>query len=363
MPTLLIVDDIPGIHDMLDLVFEDSGFSLEHALQGAKALELYQSKEIDVVLSDIQMPGMNGLELFRELKQIDPAVTMVMTTASESRDFVIQALRLGAFDYVEKPYDEADLIATVRRAWEERQKRLSQDSGGGASMEELETLRRELAARDAAIASVTQKDAEIEQLRQELAAQKDQLKASEQKRKELDKARLELEVREGALQTMETVLKERMAKLKEAQQQQQAGGGLSAKDSEKLAQLQARLEQREAELQEMEAGIREREEFISQTEESLMDKGMRLQEIEAELEQMREDITKGGGGGGGMSAEAQEEMAAMKEKLAEKEEALRDLEEKMRDKERGIKKAEALIKAREQFLAQSEAILLGGDQS
>ena len=150
MPVLLLVDDIQGIHDMLDLVFEGTDIELRHALLAQQAIEIYQSGEVDVVLSDICMPGMDGLQLLSALRKIDPAVTMIMTTAAEDRNYVIQALRLGAYDYIEKPYDEGDLQKRVAQALNERKKRL--DSGQGASTDEVEQLKRELARRDEAIA-------------------------------------------------------------------------------------------------------------------------------------------------------------------------------------------------------------------
>lgn len=360
MPTLLLVDDIEGIHDMLDVVFENTGIELEHAYLGQQAIEIYETKEIDVVLSDICMPGMDGLELFEKLKGIDPAITMIMTTASEERDFVIRALRMGAFDYIEKPYNEEDLQKRVKQAFIERRKRLLRAAGDSISNEETEKLKQELAARDKAIAEVDKKDAEIEKLRLELASNKEVLTASEKKRKELDKLRMQLEVKEGAMKTMEAVMKERMEKFKVAQndQKREASGGLSAEAEAQLEELQTKLEAREAELAEKEISVQERELFVSETEESLMEKGMRLTEIEAELEQMREDIGASGGGGG-MSAEEQAELEQMKAKLAEKEEALRHLEESIHEKERSIEKAEKLVKAREQFLEQSESILFG----
>lgn len=352
MSTLLVVDDIEGIHEMLDIVFENTGVTLLHAMLGQQALDIYRKHEVDVVLSDIQMPGMDGLDLLQELKAVDPAVTVVLTTAVESRDYVIKALRLGAYDYVEKPYEEQELRAIVQRALKERERRLADLNGTPA------------ASAAAAEEDRGEKDRVISELKKELEARSRDAAELESKRAELERVKLEMEVKEGALQTMESVLKERMENLKAARvMQKQDGGGLSPEAESRLAEIQAKLEAREAELQELEAGLQERELFISQTEESLMDKGMRLQEIETELDQMREDIAKrGGGGAGGADPEAMAEVEALKVKLAEREAVLAEMEERVREKERAVRKAEALVKAREHFLAQSETILFGDEK-
>lgn len=365
MPTVLLVDDIDGIHEMLDFVFENTSVKLVHASLAPRALEIFQQEKIDLVLSDIIMPGMDGLELLEKLKAIDPALTMIMMTGSEDRDYVVRALRLGAFDFITKPFDESELMDIIKRAMAERQRRLAQSCGEFTSSGELETLRKELALRDEAISQLEAKDAEIEHLRAELEKQKSSIDASESKRQELEKLRQELEIKEGAMQNMESVLKERMEKLKTAKTEQQnasKGRQISAEDQAALESIQAKLAQREAELEEREAGIIERESLVTETEESLMDKGMRLQELEAELEQMREDMQTSGISGS-MGSEEQAEFEAMKNSIAEKERALLEMEESIREKQRSIKKAEALIKAREQFLAQSESILFGESQA
>lgn len=356
MAQVLIVDDIEGVHEMLDLVFEDTGIDLLHALSGEAAVKLFCDNTIDLVLTDIEMPGMTGLELFSELKKMDERVVVVMMTAAESRDFVLKALRLGAFDYIEKPYDEDELIATVQKGIEERHTRLNAATADGANpelVEEMERLKAELQSFADAKAQNEALAAELEMVRNELTERKKQEKTLKQKLTELD-------LKEGAMKTMENVMRERMESLKSAEKEQGAGG-LSAEAQAELQRLKEELEEKEMELQTMENSIQERELFLQESEESLFEKGQRLQEIETELEQMREDLNKqgarnggggDGGGGEGLSAEELSELENMRAQIKEK-------EEELAARERSLAKTEKLIKAREQFLAQSETILFG----
>ncbi|WP_269537220.1 response regulator [Cerasicoccus fimbriatus] len=352
MAQVLIVDDIEGVHEMLDLVFEDTGIDLLHALSGEEAVKVFCNNTIDLVLTDIEMPGMSGLELFSELKRMDERVVVVMMTAAESRDFVLKALRLGAYDYIEKPYDEDELIATVQRGVQERQQRLQVATADGANPElvdEMQRLKAELDSYEDTKAQNEQLAAELEMVRNELTQRK-------QQDKELKNKLTELELKEGAMKTMENVMRERMDALKSAEKEQ-GGGGLSAEAQAELQRLKEELELKENELQTMETNIQERELFLQESEESLFEKGQRLQEIETELEQMREDLQKqgggsGGGGGEGLSPEELSELENMRAQIKEK-------EEELVAREKSLAKTEKLIKAREQFLAQSETILFG----
>jgi len=203
MAAILVVDDISGVHEMLDIVFEGTEFTLEHAYTAEDGLREYQRKPIDLVLADVQMPGANGLQMVAELKEIDPDVVVVVTTASDSREFIIQALRLGAFDFVQKPYEEEVLLDSVRRGIEESGRRRQIRQAGSARLQgELQRLKQQLEAKDAQLAMVADKDSQIEALRQ-------QLQMREERDLELRKRSIEMEAKEGAMRTMETVIRER----------------------------------------------------------------------------------------------------------------------------------------------------------
>lgn len=359
MATILVVDDIEGVHEMLDIVFDGTGYQLEHALSADEGIKGYKEKAIDAVLTDIQMPGGDGLRMLAELKQLDPDVVAIVTTASESREFVIQALRLGAFDFVQKPYDEDMLLESVNRAVVESERRKSLSAVGGAdAIEEIERLRLELAEREQALQAARDKDEEINRLQQELQMR-------EERDIELRKRQIELEAKEGAMKTMETVIQERLSQLSEIQGTG-GGSGLSVEEEQELRRLKDELEAREESIHEMELTLQEREANIMENEESLLEKGQRLIEMETELEQIREDLEKKGlnlDDGEELSEEQKAEFDAMQAEIRKKEAALLEMEEQISDRERALKKSEMLIKAREQYLEQTEKIMFGEEKS
>src|SRR5207244_3346016 len=87
---------------------------------GAKAIEIASANDIDVVILDIRMPGMGGIEVLGKLKEIDPAIEVIMLTAHEAFDTAREALRLGACDYLSKPYAIDGMREVVSRAMSRR---------------------------------------------------------------------------------------------------------------------------------------------------------------------------------------------------------------------------------------------------
>jgi DNA-binding NtrC family response regulator len=113
---ILIVEDEPDIRRILQLFLTEKGFQVKVADQPARALEVLEQGPVDLILSDVRMPGMSGLDLLRYLKQHDPEIELVLMTAYSSVKDAVEAIRLGAADYVEKPIDFRRLervIATV----------------------------------------------------------------------------------------------------------------------------------------------------------------------------------------------------------------------------------------------------------
>jgi DNA-binding NtrC family response regulator len=102
---ILIVEDEPDIRRILQLFLTEKGFQVTVADQPARALEILEQGPVDLILSDVRMPGMSGLELLRYLKQRDPEIELVLMTAYSSVKDAVEAIRLGAADYVEKPID------------------------------------------------------------------------------------------------------------------------------------------------------------------------------------------------------------------------------------------------------------------
>ena len=128
MPSVLIVDDLLSIHEMLEAVIQPTGFSAAFATDGEKALARYKAERFDLVLADIDMKPMDGIALLKQLKLYDPACVVIIMTAYASTESAIQALKFGAFDYLQKPFKVDDLITTLKRGMEFHQLNLERAS-------------------------------------------------------------------------------------------------------------------------------------------------------------------------------------------------------------------------------------------
>lgn len=117
--TLLIVDDEEGPRQSLRVVFKDD-YTILLADTGPKAIELAKQNRVDAVISDIRMGGMSGIELLGQLKAVDPAIEVIMLTAYETIETARQALRYGACDYLNKPFDIGTMRTAVANAMERR---------------------------------------------------------------------------------------------------------------------------------------------------------------------------------------------------------------------------------------------------
>ncbi len=119
---ILIVDDEESITYLLKTEFEDrSEFAVEVALNGADAINLIQSHVYDVVLLDVKMPRVSGIEVLKYVKEHSPTTQVIMLTNLTDVKTAIETVKLGAYDFVGKPYDTDQLMATVHRALEHRQ--------------------------------------------------------------------------------------------------------------------------------------------------------------------------------------------------------------------------------------------------
>jgi len=116
---ILIVDDDIAGREAMTVVLEDE-YQCIQADSGFKALEVIKTEPIDLALVDVNMPVMDGIECLRQIKEWDRDIEVIMVSAINSAQKAVSALRLGAYDYITKPFEDADLLATVRRALEGR---------------------------------------------------------------------------------------------------------------------------------------------------------------------------------------------------------------------------------------------------
>ncbi|MDP2723939.1 MAG: sigma-54 dependent transcriptional regulator [Bacteroidales bacterium] len=114
--SILIVDDEESVRDSLYNWFIDDGYLVECAENAKKALTMLEAKDFDIILADIKMPGMDGLEMHRRIKTLNKEPIFIVMTAFASVDTAVQALKNGAYDYVTKPFDPDDLSHLIRNA-------------------------------------------------------------------------------------------------------------------------------------------------------------------------------------------------------------------------------------------------------
>ncbi len=114
--SILVVDDEESVRDSLYNWFIEDGYHVECAENAKKALAILEADSYDIILADIKMPGMDGLELLKRIKSLRPESIVIIITAFATVDTAVQALKDGAFDYVTKPFDPDDLSHLIRNA-------------------------------------------------------------------------------------------------------------------------------------------------------------------------------------------------------------------------------------------------------
>jgi DNA-binding NtrC family response regulator len=113
--SILIADDERTIRETVSAILVDEGFDTDMVADGKEALELLSRKNFDLLITDLRMPNMDGLELIKNSMQICPQTSVIIITAYASIESAIEALRLGAYDYIIKPFNHDDLIMRVKR--------------------------------------------------------------------------------------------------------------------------------------------------------------------------------------------------------------------------------------------------------
>ncbi len=110
---ILVIDDEKTLRHFLRLHLLEQGYQVDEAADGKTALQLINNQHFDVALVDLRLTDMDGLEIVRHLRQISPKTSVIILTAYASLDSAIEALRQGAHDYLTKPFDTAELLASV----------------------------------------------------------------------------------------------------------------------------------------------------------------------------------------------------------------------------------------------------------
>jgi two-component system response regulator AtoC len=116
---ILVVDDDPGLRESFRLILEEQ-YEVVDAPDGPTALGILRSNQVDLVLLDIRLPDMDGIEVLERIKAIDEGVEVILVTAVKTVRTAVAAMKLGAFDYLTKPFEEDELLSLIRRALERR---------------------------------------------------------------------------------------------------------------------------------------------------------------------------------------------------------------------------------------------------
>ena len=114
MATILIADDDDNIRKLISLYLRKEGFDIKEARDGTKALSIIENSQVDLVILDIMMPGLDGWELCREIRRWDANIPLLMVTAKAESAHKVKGFQLGTDDYLTKPFDPLELVMRVK---------------------------------------------------------------------------------------------------------------------------------------------------------------------------------------------------------------------------------------------------------
>ena len=112
---ILIVDDEQNVRQLIGKVLEKEGYEISYACDGREGLDIFHKKNIDLIISDIKMPEMSGIEFLHEVKKQEPDIDFILITAFATMETAIEAIKNGAQDYVTKPFDIKEIVDAVKK--------------------------------------------------------------------------------------------------------------------------------------------------------------------------------------------------------------------------------------------------------
>jgi putative PEP-CTERM system response regulator len=120
MPSILVIEDKDSMQKMLSATLESEGYEVDAVADGQSGVNRAREKKYDVVLTDLKLPKMDGMGVLSEVKEIDPETSVILMTAYGTIETAVQAMRMGAFDFLTKPFDTEHLSVIIKRAMENR---------------------------------------------------------------------------------------------------------------------------------------------------------------------------------------------------------------------------------------------------
>ncbi len=154
--TILVIDDERSMREMLEIIFSEDGYETITASNGSKALHILKERRVDLVIQDLKMPGLNGTDLLKALKGVAPDIPVIIITAYSTWDKAVQAMRLGAYGYIKKPFDNDNIRCCVSRALDSRaategKKEFTDIIGNTPEMREIFDIIRRIGPTDATV--------------------------------------------------------------------------------------------------------------------------------------------------------------------------------------------------------------------
>lgn len=138
--SILVVDDERSQREILEMILSGEGYDVTSAVSGEAALKFVQDRHFDLVLTDLKMTGMSGIDLLEELVQFDKSIIVILLTAHGTVDSAFEAKELGAFAYLQKPYDREKLLETVGRALQNLERLDTEIVSASPEMERVKKL-------------------------------------------------------------------------------------------------------------------------------------------------------------------------------------------------------------------------------
>src|SRR5918993_1436926 len=121
MPRILVIDDDPGVRDSMERMLRLAGYTVQSAASGEEGFDIARGGLFDVILSDMRMPGISGIDVLRKLRDVRVDAAFIVMTGFGTVDTAVEAMKLGAVDFVQKPFFRDELLMRVRSAADRRQ--------------------------------------------------------------------------------------------------------------------------------------------------------------------------------------------------------------------------------------------------
>ena len=117
---ILVVDDEPGMREFLEIMLQKDGYDVDTAADGPEAIDKIEESLFDLAIVDIQMPILNGIEVLKKVSEKSPDTTVIMVTAYASHETAIEAMKLGAYDYITKPFKIDEIKLVIKKALDKK---------------------------------------------------------------------------------------------------------------------------------------------------------------------------------------------------------------------------------------------------